>query len=322
MEKNIAIDYLRLSITDLCNLNCMYCTPLEKSRFLTHDDVLRYEEMARLVRIFTRAGINKVRLTGGEPLIKRGVVDLVKMLKGIEELKEISMTSNGILLKNLAPSLKAAGLDRINISLDTLRKDRFKKICGKDAFDDVWAGVEEAIKCGFDPVKLNVIPMQGVNDDELPDFARLTLEYPLIIRFIEFFHTNQRSEKLISSLISSVKTKKIIEQRFGVMNPIDSVQGNGPARYYKLSKAKGAIGFISGSTGNFCGNCNRIRVDCAGRISPCLFSGQVCDTRGLLRGDSSDDLIKEQIKRVFNNKSKYSRFSINERVVEMSSLGG
>jgi len=300
----------------------MYCTPLEKDQFLRHEDVLRYEEMVRLVRIFTKTGINKVRLTGGEPLIKRGVVDLVRMLKDLGTLKEISMTTNGILLKNLAPLLKTAGLDRVNISLDTLRKDRFKKICGKDALDDVWAGIEEAIKYNLNPVKLNVIPMEGVNADEVTDFARLTLEYPLAVRFIEFFHTNQRSEKLISSLIPSVVTKQIIAKRLGKLEAVGSVQGSGPARYYKLAKAKGTIGFISGSTSNFCGNCNRIRVDCAGRISPCLFSGHVCDTRTLLRGDISDDLIQEEIADILKNKSKFSKYTIDKRRIEMSSLGG
>ncbi|MFH2138546.1 MAG: GTP 3',8-cyclase MoaA [Candidatus Omnitrophota bacterium] len=316
------IDYLRLSITDWCNLNCMYCTPLEKDQFLHHDDVLRFEEMTRLVRLFAMQGIRKVRITGGEPLIKRGVADLVRMLKNIGILDEISMTTNGILLKDLVVDLKAAGLDRINISLDTLKKDRFIKICGKDALDEVWRGIKEAIKCGLDPVKLNVIPMKGINDDEIVDFARLTLEYPLSIRFIEFFHTNQRSEKLLKSLVPSQQTKQDIINSLGELEPVNTVWGNGPAKYYKLSKAKGAIGFISGSTSTFCEDCSRIRVDCAGKISPCLFSGHICDARTLLRGDIADDRIQEKIADILKNKSKYSKFTIDDRKIEMSTLGG
>ncbi len=322
MEKNIAIDYLRFSITDLCNLNCMYCTPLEKSQFLTHDEILRYEEIARLVKLFVKVGIRNLRITGGEPLVKRDIIELIKMLRQIEGLSEISMTTNGVLLNDYAAQLKIAGLDRINISLDTLQKHRFKKITGGDFFDQAWKGIIAALDAGFDPVKLNVIAMKGVNDDEIADFARLTLEYPLVVRFIEFFHTNQRSEKLICSLIPSEKIKEIITAKVGRLYPAPGVKGHGPAQYLRLEQAKGSLGFISGSTTSFCHDCNRIRVDCTGKISPCLFSSQVYDLRRLLRGDADDNMLLEEIKNVLNIKPKYTKKTINDRKIEMSSLGG
>ena len=203
MENNIGIDYLRLSLTDRCNLNCLYCTPLERGQFLTRGEVLSYEEIVRAVSLFVKAGVRKLRLTGGEPLIKKNIVGLIKMLKRIDSLEEIAMTTNGVYLKDLASPLKAAGLDRVNISIDTLKKEKYKSITGFDYFDDVWAGIKESLGSGLNPVKLNVILMKGLNDDEVLDFARLSFEYPLVIRFIEFFPTNKRSSKLSGALIKT-----------------------------------------------------------------------------------------------------------------------
>ncbi|MCQ9205314.1 MAG: GTP 3',8-cyclase MoaA [Omnitrophica bacterium] len=322
MEKNITVDYLRLSVTDLCNLNCVYCTPLEKREFLTHQEVLRYEEIARLIRLFIEIGIRKVRITGGEPLIKKNIVALVEMLKKIEGLEEISMTTNGMLLSEYAAQLKKAGLSRVNISLDTLKRDRFKAITGVDSFLEVWEGIQAALAVGFDPVKLNVVPIKGVNDDEIVDFAKLTLKYPLIVRFIELFHTNQRSKKFIESLLSSERTKKLITEELGEIKPSHMIKGEGPASYYKISGSIGSIGFISGSSSNFCHCCNRIRVDCAGRISPCLFSGHIYDTRPLLRSNTQDEKLLEDIKKLLSLKFQYTKYTIKERKIEMSSLGG
>jgi len=321
MDK-ISVDYLRLSVTDLCNLNCIYCTPLEKEKFLTRQEVLRYEEMYRLVKIFVSAGIRKVRITGGEPLYKRGIIDLIKMLKGIEGLEEVSLTTNGVLLKDRAYQLKSAGLNRINISLDSLKKECFARITGKDCFEEAWEGVEASLDAGFQPLKLNVVLMRGINEGEITDFARLTFKYPLVVRFIEFFHTNQRSQKLIDLLISKEEIRKVIEDSFGKMKEEDGIPGSGPASYCRIKGAKGAIGFINGSTSSFCVRCSRIRVDCAGKISPCLFSGPVCDTRAFLRGGYNDEAILGEIEKIIKNKPGYTKEIINQRNVEMSSLGG
>ena len=322
MESRLSLDYLRLSITDLCNLNCIYCTPLKKADFLSHDQVLRYEEIARLVKILIEAGIRKVRITGGEPLIKKNVVELVSMLSGLKGLEELSMTTNGVLLKNYAKQLKDSGLGRINISIDTLNKTRFKKITGKDLFDEVWQGIESAIESGLSPVKLNVVPLRGFNEDEIIDFVRLTFSYPLIVRFIEFFHTNPRSQRMIDSLMPAEEVKKKIVCHFGGLFPASGIKGNGPAVNLSLTGAIGAIGFINGSTSSFCAHCNRIRVDCAGRIYPCLYSGYTYDTRLLLRNGSSDSKILNQITGILKSKPQFTKESNGNRAIEMSTVGG
>lgn len=316
------IDYLRLSITDRCNLNCIYCTPLEKKDFLTHKEVLRYEEMAKIVKIFVKAGICKVRITGGEPLIKKGIVDLVRIISEIDGVEELSMTTNGVYLKDFARKLKTAGLCRINVSIDTLKRERFKFITSVDCFNNVWQGIEEALRAGLVPLKLNVILMKGINDDEILDFVRLTLKYPLVVRFIEFFLVNKRSEALKSSLIKNDAVKKKIEEKFGRIEASSEIRGNGPAKYYKLKTGKGLIGFISGSTSSFCNQCSRIRVDCAGRVSPCLFSGCVYDIRSLIKENKKDDEILARIKQIFEEKSQYRKKTIDARKIEMSSIGG
>ncbi len=322
MENNLIPDYLRLSVTDWCNLNCIYCTPLEKGQCLSRDEVLRYEEVKTVVAAFVKAGVKKVRLTGGEPLIKKDILSLVRLLKSIKGLEELSMTTNGILLSQYAAMLKDAGLKRINISLDTLKRERFLAIAGKDGFDQVWKGILASLESGFDPIKLNVVMMRGINDDEIADFGRLTLRYPISVRFIEFFHTNPRSKKLIDSLVSIDTVKKEIQNRLGELIPASGVIGNGPAKYYKLKAASGAIGFINGTTGNFCGSCNRLRMDCAGRIYPCLFSGAVLDTRPLLRPNLEEGKLLSEVKEIFIIKPRYNKNKITDPKIEMSSIGG
>lgn len=320
MERTV--DYLRVSLTDRCDLNCIYCTPLGKGQCLSHDEVLRYEEIRSVVAVFVQAGVKKVRLTGGEPLIKKDILSLVGLLKPIAGLEELSMTTNGTLLSVYAGPLKEAGLDRINISLDTLKKDKFFQITGKDCFDQVWGGVLASLESGFRPVKLNIVLMQGVNDDEIIDFARLTLQYPVCVRFIELFHTNPRSKKIINSLVTSERVRKEIQSKLGDLEPVFGLIGNGPARYYKLKSSLGAIGFISGTTGNFCSACSRLRMDCAGRVSPCLFSGPVLDVRPLLRPSLKKDKLFSEIKKIFMLKPQYHKNNIVDPEIEMSSLGG
>ncbi|MDP2929545.1 MAG: GTP 3',8-cyclase MoaA [Candidatus Omnitrophota bacterium] len=319
----MSVDYLRFSLTDRCNLNCFYCAPLDRRQFLSRREVLTYEEIIRTVSLFVKLGIKKLRLTGGEPLIKKDIVWLIGMLKAIKGLDEIAVTTNGIYLEELAYPLKNAGLDRLNISIDTLKTERYKAITGFDQLKSVRSGIEKAIEAGFDPVKLNVILMKGVNDDEVEDFIRLTFNHPLIVRFIEFFPTNKRSLKLAGSLIKNDVVKERINGYFGKMERVYGVRGNGPAEYYKLKGSKGSVGFISSASENFCAGCNRIRIDCAGRICPCLFSGHTHDIKPLLRDSSRDDeSITEYIKEAFEVKSKYRKNSNACHQVEMSSIGG
>jgi len=322
MENLVNVDYLRLSLTDRCNLNCIYCTPIQKSQFLNREEVLSYEEMARAVGLFVKAGVRKLRLTGGEPLIKKNIAGLIEMFEGIEGLKEISMTTNGVCLKGHAARLKEAGLARLNISIDTLKREKFELITGFDRFDDVWAGIMESLEARLDPVKLNVILMKGINDDEILDFARLTLKYPLIIRFIEFFPTNKRSLKLSDVLVETRVLKEKISAHFGSIDSVSGILGNGPAEYYKLKGSKGAVGFINSSSANFCGSCNRIRLDCAGKVRPCLFCAPTHDLRPLLRGAQDDGQVLEYLKDVFKIKSKFRKDISAKHQLEMSSIGG
>lgn len=322
MEKNIKIDYLRFSLTDKCNLNCIYCNPLQKDKFVPREKILTHEEIAKIVKLFVKKGIKKLRLTGGEPLIKRDLIRLVNMFKEIKDLKEISITTNGTYLKDFAASLKTSGIDRINISLDTLKKDKYKNITGSDCFENVWAGIENSLKYGLNPVKLNVVLMKGINDDEIKDFAQLTKDYNLAVRFIELYPTNMRVINFMSHQMKNQETKEIIKDHFGELKLIPTVKGNGPAEYYRLRKAKGTIGFINNLSDYFCHSCNRIRINCAGMIAPCLFSGYIYDIKPLLRKENQDNKLLTFIENIIKEKPKYKKDKTKICNIEMSSVGG
>ncbi len=318
----MAIDYLRLSLTDRCNLNCIYCTPLEKKGFLTHDELLRHEEIARAAAAFVGAGVKKIRLTGGEPLLRKNIVGLVKLLKAIPGLKELAMTTNGVLLRDLAGQLREAGLDRVNISLNTLNPATYERITGSAALEDAWDGLMAALKGGFSEVKLNVVVMKGVNEAEIKEFARLSKDFRLSVRFIEFFPTNKRSVNLAHALFTTAETKKLVEKAYGPLTELPPARGGGPARVFKLSGAKGKIGFISGRSDYFCGSCNRLRMDCTGKIYPCLFSPSTHSLRDLLRAGAEEAVLADYIKKIFLVKSDYKKDSPSAGNIEMSSLGG
>jgi len=318
----MAIDYLRLSLTDRCNLNCVYCTPLEKSGFLPHAELLRHEELTRAAAAFVRAGVKKIRLTGGEPLLKKNVVELVRMLKAIPGLQELAMTTNGIYLAEMAGKLRGAGLDRVNISLDTLNKETFKKITGSEGLDKVWDGLMKSLEAGFTEVKLNVIIMKRVNESEIAAFAKLSMDCPVTVRFIEFFPTNKRSSRLADALFTTAETRKIIEAAFGPLTEVPPERGDGPARIYTLAGAKGKIGFISGRSDYFCGSCNRVRMDCTGKVYPCLFSPATHTLRDHLRAGADEETLADHIKKIFLVKSNYKKDSASSGHIEMSSMGG
>ena len=201
------INYLRISVTDRCNLRCCYCMPEEGIPLIPHEAILTYEEILRIVRVFASEGISKVRLTGGEPLIRKGIVDFISHLSQIEEIKDLSLTTNGILLKEFAQDLKWAGLKRINISLDSLRRERFCQITRRDDFERVWEGIEEALRVGFSPIKINMVAIQGLNDDEIESFARLTFHLPLIVRYIEYMPSGNGEEWKESDILAIPQIK-------------------------------------------------------------------------------------------------------------------
>ncbi|MFO0752445.1 MAG: GTP 3',8-cyclase MoaA [Thermodesulfovibrionales bacterium] len=283
------IDYLRISITDRCNLRCIYCMPSEGVKLIRHKDILRYEEIIRIVRVAADLGVRKVRLTGGEPLTRKDLPHLVEAVSTIEGIDDVSLTTNGLLLEKLARPLAAAGLKRVNVSLDSLRPERYREITRGGDIRDVLAGIEEAEKAGLLPVKLNMVPIRGFNDDEIEDFARMTLQKAYDVRFIEFMPIGAREiwshEKYIST--------EEIRQRVEAIAPLLALKLRkaGPARYFRFGDAPGVIGFISPITHHFCGSCNRLRITSDGKLRPCLFSETEIDLKPALRGDSPDSEV-------------------------------
>jgi cyclic pyranopterin phosphate synthase len=295
------VNYLRISVTDHCNLNCIYCS-VNNMLPLKHEDILSYEEIETLVRVAAEMGINKVRLTGGEPLMRPHFTTLVDMIAGIDGIDDISVTTNGILLARYADELKSAGLKRVNISLDTLKPERFKQITGHDKLKDVLAGIEAAERVGLKPVKINMVPLKDINDDEVIDFARKTIEEGWNVRYIEFMPIGTPNGD-ISGMVTTGEIKEAI-QSLGTLEPYTGLEGNGPARYYQFSGAKGTIGFITPITEHFCQTCNRLRVTSDGNLRPCLLAREEIDIKNALRKGAGKDELKEIIQKAVNIKRK------------------
>jgi cyclic pyranopterin phosphate synthase len=287
------INYLRLSITDRCNLRCRYCMPEEGVEMVGHGDLLTYEEIVRTIGVFACHGISKVRITGGEPLVRRGVVDLVKRIARIKGIKDLSLTTNGVLLKEYAGALVEAGLRRINISLDTLKSDRFAYITRRDSFKEVWEGIEEALRQRLSPIKVNVVVIKGFNDDEIEAFARLSLTYPLHVRFIEFMPVGNGNEWHGEEAIPSSRIMEEIRE-IGELVPLGPYENGGPAKRYYIKGGKGEIGFISPISSHFCAQCNRLRLTPDGKIRTCLFSDEEIDLKATLR-KAGGEVMLEQI---------------------------
>jgi GTP 3',8-cyclase len=323
-KTNRVINYLRLSITDRCNLRCVYCMPEEGIRFAPHSEILTYEELLHLVGLSVQSGIRKVRLTGGEPLVRKGFINFLGRLGKIEGLNEITLTTNGVLLKDLAAEIKACGISRINISLDSLKPERFFQITGRDYFDLVWEGIQEAERLEFNPVKINVVVMKGINDDEVLDFARLTLEKPYHIRFIEFMPVGANNGWSPRKFIS---TEEVYEQigTLGVLKPVKSNPLDGPAQRYVLEGGKGEVGFIGALSNHFCKKCNRLRMTAEGHLRSCLFSDQETDIKTPLREGKEDAHLLKLISHAIKNKPKdhgLGRYGPRKCVRQMSSIGG
>jgi cyclic pyranopterin phosphate synthase len=293
------INYLRISVTDRCNLRCVYCMPEEGVALMPHSDILTYEEIHTVAKVAAGMGINKIRLTGGEPLVRLGLADLVKMLAGIEGIDDLSLTTNGIMLAQHAAELKKAGLRRVNVSLDTLKPERFARITRCGELEDTLKGIAAAKAAGLEPVKINMVVMAGVNDDELIDFARKTVEDGWHVRFIEHMPVN--GDTSFSNLFSVKEMRKRIET-LGELEPWQVDVGNGPAKYYRLPGAKGTIGFITPVTEHFCYNCNRLRLTADGKLRPCLLSEEEIDLRGALRSGAPADELKRLIEKAIASK--------------------
>ncbi len=291
---NRPIEYLRISVTDRCNLRCVYCMPEEGVPQLSHEDILRYEEIARLARVVVGLGVSKVRLTGGEPLARKGVDRLVAMLAAIPGVDDLAMTTNGTLLAGEAEKLARAGLKRVNVSLDTLRPERFRAMTRRGRMEDVMAGLAAAERAGLTPIKINVVVIRGLNDDEVLDFARKTVVDGWHVRFIEVMPLGPSELWAQEGYVPTAEVRARIEAEWGPLVAVDG-QGGGPARYYRIAGAPGTIGFISPLSEHFCFRCNRLRLTAHGQLMPCLMSEQAIDLRSALRAGASDEALRQLV---------------------------
>ena len=317
-------NYLRLSITDRCNLRCMYCMPEEGVAFKPHENILTYEEILHLVDISVQCGIRKIRITGGEPLVRKGFIPFLKKLGENKGLNEITLTTNGVLLKEYAAKLKECGICRINISLDSLKPERFSRITGRDWFNQVWEGIREAERQGFDPIKINVVAIRGVNDDEILDFARLTIDKPYHVRFIELMPVGKENSWTQEKFISIKEITEIIKG-LGELSPVESQSLDGPAQRYVIDGGRGEIGLIGALTHHFCEQCNRLRMTAEGHLRACLFSDQEIDVKSPLRAGKDDDYILSKMRQAIHTKHKDKgsvKSSPRKCVRQMSSIGG
>jgi GTP 3',8-cyclase len=283
------IDYLRVSITDRCNLRCVYCMPAAGVLPCGHKDILRYEEIIRIVQVAAGLGVRKVRLTGGEPLTRKNVVFLISSLRKIAGIEDLSMTTNGVLLERFSPEISAAGLDRVNVSIDSFDPERYRQITRTGELQTVLRGISAAEKAGLHPIKMNMVPMRGINDDEIEAFARLTLDSDCQVRFIEFMPSACIDFWSPERYVASDEIRKTIEA-FAPLTPVRT-RKNGPSRYFRLKGAKGVVGFISALTHHFCEDCNRLRLTADGKLRPCLFSETEIDLKSPLRNGAPDSEI-------------------------------
>ncbi len=313
------INYLRVSITDRCNLNCLYCMP-NGVPLLQHADILRYEEIVRLVRIAASLGITKVRITGGEPLVRKGCADLIRMLHDIPEIETIALTTNGVLLQKLLPDLVQAGLQAVNISLDTLQPERFREITGRNTMPDWRALLQACVQAGL-KTKTNTV-LLAENREEWEDIAALAQELPISVRFIEQMPLGQ------GHMCASGDAEQVLcllRRRWSDLQPVQTQDSSAPARYYASGQWVGQVGLIAPMTHRFCRTCNRVRLTSTGQLKPCLSYKTHVDLRGLLRSGASDDVLRETMRQSIYHKPETHCFGTEKIDAErqtMNRIGG
>ena len=315
------INYLRLSVTDRCNMRCSYCMPEHGVDKRSHHEVLSYEELHRIARAAVSLGIQKIRVTGGEPLVRKDIVPFLAGLSAIPGLKQLVLTSNGVLLEEMADDLKAAGVQRLNISLDSLDPAQFCAITRTDNLNRVLAGIAAADRAGF-PVKINMVVMRGVNDAEIDAIASLAIDRPYTVRFIEYMPSS-REERWQSLVVSGREILDRLSARFP-LQPIGRSELAGPAKEYRIEGAAGTLGIITPVTGHFCDDCNRIRVTSTGMAKGCLFSGDQLDLKPFL-GENDADQLEDALRRIVAGKPgrhEMSAQSANHTPFAMSAIGG
>ncbi len=318
------LNYLRVSITDHCNLNCIYCRPAGCTTRLRHADILSYEEILRVLSIATRLGVTKIRITGGEPLVRKDACRFLEEAAALPGVNDISMTTNGVLLKKYLADIKAAGIKRLNISLDTFDRQKFARITGHDAFDRVWEGIRAALEAGFTPVKLNMVVMRGINDDEIVDFARLTYDCPVHVRFIEYMPAGDIKKDPIRGILSPEIKQRLIA-RAGDLIPVNQTDNSHTAERFRLPGAPGEIGFISPVSKHFCRLCNRLRLTADGRLKPCLLYDRTRDIKTPLRAGKPDEDLNDVFRQAVLDKPAYHNNRCRRQVFlpeRMSAIGG
>lgn len=315
------IEYLRISITDRCNLRCKYCMPASGVQWIPHEDILSFEEIYRLVKLSTHIGFKRFRLTGGEPLVRKGLVNFISQVSQIPGVEDLMLTTNGMLLPEMAFDLKAAGLNRVNISLDTFDTERFREMTRGGDVSKVLQGINRSLEADLKPVKINVVVVRDFNLHELPKFFELARKYPIQVRFIELMPIGVSSDQR-NEFVSIAEMKEVLGLK-GLESP-KKVYGGGPAEYVMLEGLEGDIGFISALSRHFCSTCNRMRLTADGKLRPCLHSPKEIDLRHALRNGSTDEELLEILKQAVWNKPV--EHHMNEEAWQgsrvMSQIGG
>lgn len=317
------LHYLRISLTDACNLRCVYCMP-EDITFRPVTVLLQDDEILTLVRVAASLGVDKIRLTGGEPTVRRGVVELIRGIRAVPGIQRIAMTTNGVKLADLARPLADAGLDQANISVDTLNPAKFRQITRRGKLEDVWRGIEAAEAAGLRPIKLNCVVTRGFNDDEVAELARLTLVKPWEIRFIELMPLGSVAGFQQTQVVPSAETRARIEAALGPLIPVPGHNGHDPSRSYRLAGARGQLGFISSVTEPFCAGCNRLRLTADGRLRLCLLRDDEADLLTPLRAGADFETLRRLMAGAAYRKPWGHRLEEHDlaRSREMSQIGG
>jgi cyclic pyranopterin phosphate synthase len=317
------VDYLRISVSDSCNLKCLYCNPLGDCGFIGHNEILQLDEIEHIVRLFTECGINKVRLTGGEPLLRKDIAQLIGKIASIPAIESLALTTNGVLLEDFAGALKAAGLQRINISIDSVNRDSYKLITGFDLLDRVIEGINRAIEVGLTPVKINSVIIKDFNDnaEQILALAEMSIHLPVTVRFIEYCPTGKNANP-VSDYVPNKKVRAIIEHKYGPLTDFVEEHNHGPALTFKIKDSAGAIGFISGRSSTFCNSCSRLRLTSDGKVMPCLYAAHAYDLRKLIRGGANDVAILEFLQKIISEKGGYTKMNSLKEYFSMCELGG
>ena len=315
---NRKIDYLRISVIDRCNLRCVYCMPEEGIESIHHDEILTYDEILRICEIVSELGIRKIKITGGEPLVRKDIVNLIRDIKNIDKIEQVTLTTNGILLHEMLDDLYDAGIDAINISLDTLNKDNFKKITRRDGLEKVLMSIDKAYDLGI-RVKINCLAIRDFNLSELVEIASFAKDREIDVRFIELMPIGFGKKY---TQIDNDEILSILESRFGTFEIVTEKRGNGPAKYYRNQNMKGCIGFISAISHEFCESCNRIRLTSSGFLKLCLHYNKGIDLKGPIRNGISDEDLKKLIHDTIWNKPISHKFghASEEQDIELKNM--